>query len=241
MIRGSALWAVVLVGTAAWLGVYGGREEPMSNAFFRPIDAAGAPGSGVALEVSFATSAHKDVTARIRVTNGSPVPIYVLGGLWNLDRTSKPIPDPQKIYRFVIDGRLRLLLGVAPLPRSKTTLYRNVPHLIPLEPKKSVELLIAPPAPLKEYNVYFEEQPDSRYEAVRIDAVELLVDYLVADATVQTRASVFVPGALELVTLESLRSVRTLRSPVSPIRLEILQRKDAFERLLPGEQPPKPS
>jgi hypothetical protein len=85
-----------------------------------------------------------------------------------------------------------------------------------LEPKQSIDLEIVLSPPLKEYNVYFEEQPNSRYDSVKVDSVELLVHYLPADPSVVTRPSLAVPEAVELVTLEALGSVQTLRSPSRP-------------------------
>jgi hypothetical protein len=206
----------------------------MNNEFpTHSIAAAAITGSAVpvTLQVSFDLFP-QELKLRMRIGNQGEVAIYIFNRLWDLDRSNKLVPDPEKIYRFVRDDNLRLLFGIAPLPRLKTPFYRNVPYVTRVQPRDSFEAEVAIPIPVKEHNVYFSEQKNSSYQAGKVSNVELLVHYIEALPNVETRPIPFDGTALQIVTPAAWDTVKTLRSGFLPVSVQVLRRTDEFERLM---------
>ncbi len=193
--------------------------------------------SAVSFEAS-ASVAEGALKLRLRIRNGEPREIYVFDRLWALDAASNIVPDSQQIYRFLHDHTLRLLLGMAPLPRMKKTLFRNVPFVTRIDAGAAREREISIPVPIAEYSPYFKGEKAADYTGVTVDGIEVFLDYLRASPDLATVPSPIDPTALELDTPGIWSRATRLKSAQIPIRLHTLKRTDEFDRLyLPGENP----
>jgi hypothetical protein len=195
--------------------------------------AAGAP--PVSLRASFEFSP-KELKVRLHIANRGEADVLIFNRLW-IKSDGKPAPDPEKIYRFVRDSKLRLLLGMAPLPRSKTPLYRNIPFVTRLQPGRTLEEEIRISAPVKEYNVYFPVLDGNPYVPDKVARAEVFAEYLIDSPAIKTQPSSFDPTALKIVSPGSWDAAQLAASGPVPLDLQVLRRTDEFERLtLPGEE-----
>ena len=157
--------------------------------------------------------------------------VYLFNGIWTLNAASQFEPDKEKIYRFVAeDDKLTNLIGIPPLPRFKTPVYQNVPHMTHVPVEGSLEFDVSIAGPIKEYSPYFPEMPDSTYETVRIQKVELKVQYLKKLDGVRTQPSKIMPGFFELISPAALEHVETETSKEVTVKLEVKKRTDDFQR-----------
>lgn len=186
-----------------------------------------------------ATFEVKDGSLRVRalVHNPGKAPIFVFDRLWTLENGSRPIADPEQAYRFVTDRQLRLYLGAAPLPRSKSTMFQNIPYATEVAGGSSQKIELAVPIPVKEYSCYFDEDvPETGYESVDASSVQLVVQYLPGSDDLPLTPSPFDPEAVKIDLPGALDHAATLQTPPHPMQLEVLRRRDDFTRLaLPGE------
>jgi hypothetical protein len=166
------------------------------------------------------------------IVNHEAQDAYVL----NRPSTSQGGLDSEKVYRFERDGTLRLLLGVAPLPRRKSVLYRNVPFATRIAPNGTLKDTVALNMPVSEYSPYFAMGGSD--EIKHVDRVVLLVDYFLAEAGIPVKAVPDMPGLFK-ATGASRRFVKMLLSEKrSPSPIEVKRRTDEFDRIdLPGEAP----
>ena len=190
--------------------------------------------NSITLMASFNLQAEGNLNIRARISNQGEHDIYVFNRLWTLDNSSRLVQDTQNVYRFVSDDSLHIFFGIAPLPHFKTVFYKNIPYMTMIKSKRVSEFEVSIPIPVKEYNVYFAEQTDSTFESLSISDSELLVQYLEADPSIKTRASILDPMALELLSPLNPTQIKMLRSPKISIQLKVLRRADDFSRpLLP--------
>jgi hypothetical protein len=175
---------------------------------------------------------------RVSIQNSESTPVYVFNRLWMLDAASKIVTDPREIYRYVHDKTLRLLLGNAPLPRFKQALFRNVPVATPVPPGKTLEQGLDLSLPVYEYSPYFKGEKPTDYETIAVDFLEVFVDYVPAGPKIITRPSAFDPTAVAFETPGIWDYAVRLRSGPIALKVPVLKRTDAFDRLfLPNESP----
>ncbi len=213
-------------------------------------DAGGGPprsgaGDPPALRVSLRASViHVDSRAleiHFSVQNGEASPLYVLDRLWMLDRGSRVVSDPQRVYRYVRDKTLRLLLGNAPLPRRKSVLYRNVPNATLVPPGRALERDLEIPVPVSEYSPYFKGEKPSDYADAPVTSVELFVDYIPSGPDIATAPASYDSAALTFDTPGVWAHARRLRSGLLSVSTLARRRTDPFDRLfLPDENPDRP-
>jgi hypothetical protein len=188
-------------------------------------------------QATFTVTAMRDLKVEATVRNRSDAHLLVFDRLWRLDAASHAVADAEPAYRFVRDGKLRILLGLCPLPRLRMATYRNVPHAGRLARGESLSLTLALPGPIREYSVYFPELPTSETRRVHVERVELVIQYVTEPPESTLQPSATFPGAFHLsgTALNALRMV-VVASP--RVELDVLSRADTLDRLtLPGEQP----
>lgn len=199
------------------------------------------PSARVSLRASVTQGDSRFLRIHFAVQNGESSAILVLDRLWMLDAGSNEVADPHRVYSFVKDKTLRLLLGNAPLPRFKHVLYRNVPNATPVQPGRSLERQIELPVPVPEYSPYFKGEKPSDYADVAIESVEVFVDYIPAGPDVITLPALSDPSALSFDTPGVWERAQRLRSGLIPASTHARKRTDAFDRLvLTDENPDRP-
>lgn len=167
----------------------------------------------------------------VRYRNTGKQPVYAFDRLWTLSPASEIVVDPALAYRFVSDDTLQVLLGLAPLPSRKTTLYRNVPYATRIEPGQIVERRLEWKAPVAEYSVYFPEGDRPHFEKVRVKKLVVLVDSVVEPPDLQTIAAPFDPKAFKLNRAGIHSLALRAASPEVPISFTIQKRTDEFDRI----------
>lgn len=195
-------------------------------------------GGVVSLEATFTVRAMKSLDVRARLENRGQWPILVLDRLWTLEGAKTPVRDPERCYRFVRGGLLRLLVGVCPLPRLKMATLKNLPHATRIAEGKGLDLAFTFEGPIGEYSFYFPAVSTSTTEKVHVGSVELLVQWIAERPGVETRPAMEEPAALDIATAGALDRPETARALSGKVELDVLRRTDEFDRLtLPGEKP----
>ncbi len=184
----------------------------------------------ITLAASFIQKKEGSLIIHAKISNQGGHAIYLFNRLWTLDSSSKLIRDTQSVYRFIDDESLHIFFGIAPLPNFKTVFYQNIPYVTLVKSKSAVEFQVSIPIPVKEYNVYFAEEADSNFECLPLSAVDLMVQYLEADPSIKTQASLVDAEALEILTPINTDMVKTLRSPKMVFPVDVLRRTDDFSR-----------
>ena len=208
-----------------------GGKTVMTGSSEKDAGAAPVETSKLVLSWSFEVVDGK-LSIHYEIANHEAQDVYVL----NRPSTSQGGLDSEKIYRFERDGALRLLVGVAPLPRRKSAFYRNVPFATRIAPNGRLKDSITVNVPVSEYSPYFSSGgPD---EVKQVDRVQLLVDYFLADSGIPVKALPDMPGLFK-ASGASRRFVKMLVSKKhSPSPIEVKRRTDDFDRIdLPGEAP----
>ena len=119
--------------------------------------------SGSALEV------------RARVQNIGRVPIYVLDQLWRPGPDGKPERERDQAYRWLEKDTLRLLVGVPPLPQTRTIRLHLRPFATRVAPGATLDVHVLLPTPVHEYDPYFGDALGTEFTNVTANAVELYV------------------------------------------------------------------
>ena len=193
---------------------------------------------GISLECSSVEKSAKTLKLSARLTNSSSTDIYVFNRLWDLGANNVPEPDPHKVYRFIHGSELRLLLGAAPLPRLKTTTYRNIPYATLVKSHHSLNIDESLSLPVEEHSVYFAKDSSSSAKPVKVNRVVLLVQFVLARSGYECTPGPFDREAVKLEVPGILDHAQTAQCRFNPVEIEALRRTDQFDRLiLPGETP----
>jgi hypothetical protein len=201
-----------------------------------PIPSATGEAANLALRCSLQVEVGKTLKIRTRLENSGSEGIYVFNRLWHLDTSSRPADDPEKMYRFIRESELRLLLGPAPLPRLKTVAYRNIPYATLIKPHGTLEVEQSLRLPAQEYSVYFPSAPGTSPTPVTISRVAMFVVWVESREARETSPSPFDPNAVKIEVPGILDHAQTVGCRVTSATFEGLRRTDEFDRLtLPGE------
>src|SRR5512140_1614256 len=163
------------------------------------------PGAGAAVARLTARIAVTRDTLLIAavVSNTGTSPIYLLGFLWRLDRSSTPVLDPEGAYRSTSKGTLRVYSGVPPLPRGAQVFVHYLPFASTVAPGGQIELERELRLPVTEYNPYF--NPDKlTYNDAVVSRVELVLQLVTAHDGVTAKPSPWAPGRMQVVPAVSM-------------------------------------
>jgi hypothetical protein len=208
--------------------------EPASRS--KPTSSASADNSNVTLRCSFNVEAGKTLKVQARIENVGPAGVYVFNRLWDMDSSSRPAEDAQKMYRFIRDSELRLLLGPAPLPRLMTAAYKNIPYATLINSQGALDVEQSFPLPVEEYSVYFPPTAASHPAPVKITRVALVAVWVDARIAPETSPAPFDAAAVKIEVPGVLDHAQTAICRSSSISFEGLRRTDEFDRLnMPGE------
>lgn len=180
-------------------------------------------------------STPRRVGVNITVENRGRRDLLVLDRLWKYDAKGKH-GDPEQAYRFVGGSSLRLLFGPAPYPPNMSVNDSQFPDGTRLGPGEKLTLRVEQDTPIREYNPFFWPKPETTYTTLRVEKIDIIVEYVVAEAE-RTRPSRLGPKAVELSAYPGTMRAAHVRLATPPI--EVLCRADDFERVrLPWEQQP---
>jgi hypothetical protein len=183
------------------------------------------------LTASFAMTVTQDLQIHWTFANRDRRDVYLFDRLWvpaNKGRTN--VADSQQAYRFVGQGRLRLVLGAAPLPTTYSLNSGNTPYatLVPSGTELKREIFI--PAPVREYSVYFPHTDKCKYESVRVAWAELVCEFVWAEPEWKTLPAPFDKRAL-FIRVPGIGSyAKPIWSEAGILDLEVSRRTDEFER-----------
>jgi hypothetical protein len=236
-IRTNAAIAIIVTGLLCILAkyeVYVSQNLPSSRELVEIAKASAREGN-VELQCSL-KSGGAAVSIFTKILNSGKSDIFVFDLLWRLDNAGKTVPDMESGYRFIRGSELRLLWGPAPMPRLKTVAYRNIPYATRVSPGASLQNERTLTSPVKEYNVYFPENPKTKYESAPIDRITVVVQFHENRPNLKTSPVPLDPAALKIATADALDSMKTLNCVLTPVKLEALRRSDEFDRMvMPGE------
>lgn len=189
------------------------------------------------LECSFELTPAHDLKVKVKVWNRGAADLFVLNHLWKMSSDGHDVDDPEQVYRFVRDAELRLLWGIAPLPRLKSTMYRNVPFATAVKPQSSLAWEYSAKVPIAEYNVYFSDSHGAAHQSSRVKRVVVIVDVVAAKAGVTTTPS-GLGSSIKVSTPEAVGAHQSIVCASGVIELETLRRTDSFSRFnMPNEKP----
>ncbi|MGV8041804.1 MAG: hypothetical protein AB2L07_17660 [Thermoanaerobaculaceae bacterium] len=198
-----------------------------------------ATASAPLLTARFEVRAMRDLTVHAELRNRASHDLFVCDRLWTLEGGSRPVPDPERVYRFVHGHALRLQLGPCPLPRRYVALFRNLPHVTRVRPGEVLRIELELTGPVREYSFYFPRLTTSGERRVAVKEVELVVQVVPDRPGLDAGDSWLGPPALELRSPEAPRWLEVVSTRSQRVELDVLERTDEIERLyLPGE--PKP-
>ncbi|GIV41217.1 MAG: hypothetical protein KatS3mg034_0527 [Vicingaceae bacterium] len=178
-------------------------------------------------------SLHKDgkfLKIQYEVINDTPEDIYIFNVLWDVNHKGKEILAKNQVYISLLHNSiLSLSKRIPPLPLSRTVEFTYVPYATKIEPGKKFKEDILLPIPLEENNPYF-PRDDSSYTELKIalscmfsiDYVSDLKNLQISQTEIKNAYSIWHPKLLTLV--------KTLKSNKVQARLEVMCRKDTFER-----------
>ena len=198
----------------------------------------GGEGANPNLKCSLKIEVGKALKIHARLENPGDEGIYIFNRLWHMEASKRPAEDPEKMYRFIRDSELRLLLGPAPLPRLKTVTYKNIPYATLIKPHGILDLEQSLNLPAEEYSAYFPTSPGTPPAPVNINLVTLSVVWVEAREAHKTSPSPFAPDAVKIEVPGVLDHARYAGCGVRSASFEGLRRTDEFDRLtLHGESP----
>jgi hypothetical protein len=173
---------------------------------------------------------------KVKIRNDGDADLFVLNRLWDTNH-GRDVDDPEKVYRFVRNSDLRLLWGIAPLPRLKSTMFRNIPFATILRPHSSLDWDYSVKVPVSEYNVYFEAPKGGASVPSAVERVVVIVEFVEAQSGLTTTPTEL-GSAVKVSTPHATGSRKAVICTSGPIQLEALLRTDRFSRFnLPNEQP----
>jgi hypothetical protein len=202
-----------------------------------PMQPDSSTNSPAKLDCSFDVASGQYLRVKVKLINQGAVDLFVLNHLWKLNSQSSDVDDPEHVYRFVRNSELRLLWGIAPLPRLKSTLYRNTPYATAVRPRSSLEWDYSTKIPVSEYNVYFAGSHGGPFQASMVERVVVIVEVIEAKSGVLTKPS-GLGSSVEVTDSDAVESRKSIVCASGAIELATLRRTDQFSRLdMPNEAP----
>ena len=176
---------------------------------------------------------------KLKIVNAGGSDVFVLDRIWHMDSSGKQVADPENIYRFVRGPELRLLWGLAPVPRLKTVTYRNIPYASLVKPGGSHEINQKIPVPVKEYSIYFPETSKDNPKLQAVTRIAAIVQFVEPGSNLAISAAPFDPSAFKIPTATVLETVKNATCS-SPLKVDALRRTDQFDRFNMPNEPPEP-
>jgi hypothetical protein len=179
-------------------------------------------------QVSFRI-APEGLGVRYDIRNTTSKPIYLFNVLWEFDGQGNYKKAPVAAYVCLKGGRgLHVAQEVLPFPKTKLPGLRIVPFATKVDAGQSYSSTFVLPSPVKEYNAYFPESPDSTTEEVSAEAVIFTLQFVEELPGMTVKPSPIGEG-LQIHSPHMLGQLQTVQSPPYHANIPALKRKDAFE------------
>lgn len=163
------------------------------------------------------------------VSNSTAQTVHVFNVLWDY-APSGSIGDPDSpAYVCVENGELRLARRQLPYPVGRKVLVTIDPYLTAIAPGSVLREQMSFPVPVQEYSSYFRRQDDSPVEPVESSTARFAYGVVVG-ATEGAFGPAPMPGALRLINATRIGGILTIESGAVPCKVQVLRRRDAFQR-----------
>ncbi|HQQ77191.1 MAG TPA: hypothetical protein PLB01_07530 [Thermoanaerobaculia bacterium] len=163
------------------------------------------------------------------VSNSSAQTIHVFNVLWDY-APSGSIGEPDSpAWVCFENGELRLARRQLPYPVGRKVLVTIEPCLTAIAPGAVLREQMSFPVPVQEYSCYFRRQDDSPVEPVESSTARFAYG-IVVGASEGAFGPAPMPGALRLINATRTAGVLTVESGAVPCKVQVLRRRDAFQR-----------
>lgn len=176
------------------------------------------------------TKEGKLLRIRYELINESSRNIYIFNVTWDVNQDGKEVLAEKQVYISLInDSLLSFSKRIPPLPVIRTVEFRYLPYATRIEPGKKFEEELILHIPVEEYNPYFPNEESSETETKIAESCNFSIDYIFEIEDLQIKETE-IKNAFSIWHPKLMQSVKTLKSKVIPAHIEVIYRKDEFER-----------
>ncbi len=163
------------------------------------------------------------------VSNLTGQVVHVFNVLWDFAPDGAWVGPDSPAYVCIENGELRMARRPLPYPAGRKVLMTIEPHLTPIAAGSVLREKMSFAIPVHEYSCYFRRQEDSPEEPVESARARFI--YGVAVGATEGAFGPAPPGgALRLINATKIGGILTVESVAVPCRVQVLRRRDAFQR-----------
>jgi hypothetical protein len=156
--------------------------------------------------------------------------IYIFNVMWDVNQDGKEVLAEKQVYISLInDSLISFSKRIPPLPVIRTVEFRYLPYATRIEPGKKFEEELILHIPVEEYNPYFPNEESSETETKIAESCVFSIDYIFEVENLEIKETE-IKNAFSIWHPKLMQSVKTLKSKVIPAHIEVIYRKDEFER-----------
>jgi hypothetical protein len=164
-----------------------------------------------------------------KIKNETDVAIYLFNVIYDWDNNGTPVVVKNGLYACLRkDGVLHLAKQVLPLPKQKMVEVRRIPYTSKVEPGEEFSEKVEIAVPVKEYNQYFWERPNSEYEDRIAESVVFTVQFIRGSEALKVTET-NIPGALQVWHPDLFGHIESINSKAYPVAVRVKKRLDEFE------------
>ena len=164
-----------------------------------------------------------------KVKNETDVAIYLFNVIYDWDNEGTPVVVKNGLYACLRkDGVLHLAKQVLPLPRQKMVEVRRIPFTTKVDAGAEFGEKVEIPVPVKEYNQYFWERPNSEYDDRIAESVVFTVQFIRASDALKI-IDTNIPGAHQVWHPDLFTNIQTINSKAYSVAVRVKKRLDEFE------------
>lgn len=163
------------------------------------------------------------------VSNSTAQAVHVFNVLWGYAPSGAIVGPDSPAYVCIENGELRLARRQLPYPVGKKISVAKDPYLTAIAPGAVLREQMSFPVPVQEYSCYFRRQDDSPVEPVESSTARFAYG-IVVGATEGAFGPAPISGALHLINETKTGGILTIESGVVPCKVQVLRRRDAFQR-----------
>lgn len=176
------------------------------------------------------TKEGKLLRIRYELINESSRNIYIFNVMWDVNQEGKEVLAKEQVYVSLVDNSLiSFSKRIPPLPLIRTVEFRYLPYATKIEPGKKFEEELILHTPVEEYNPYFPKEDSSETETKIAESCVFSIDYIFEIEDLQIKETE-IKNAFSIWHPKLMQLVKTLKSKTLPAQIEVIYRKDEFER-----------
>ncbi len=167
---------------------------------------------------------------RYEVINESSRNIYIFNVMWDVNQEGKEVLSERQVYVSLLhDSLISFSKRIPPLPLIRTVEFRYLPYATKIESGKKFEEELTIQMPIEEYNPYFPKEDLSETETKIAESCMFSIDYIFEIEDLQIKETE-IKNAFSIWHPKLMQLVKTLKSKTLPAQIEVIYRKDEFER-----------